>query len=136
MALPWERKRPFLQLSILVFGFNPFVLGQESQQFANLGDFKLASGEVIRDCRVGYRTFGTQNADQSNIVLMLTWFGGRTEQLGSSLGPGKRIDTSKYFVVAIDASRQWRFQFTLQPPAPGAYEVSPVHFYGHDQQPA
>ncbi len=73
------------------------------QQFASLGDFKLESGEVIRDCRIGYRTFGTLNADKSNVVLATTWFGGNTEQLGGSLGPGGNIDSSKYYVIAVDA---------------------------------
>lgn len=38
----------------------------QSQQFANLGDFKLDSGETLRDCRIGYRTFGQLNAEKSN----------------------------------------------------------------------
>ena len=35
-------------------------------QFATLGDFKLVSGEVIHDCRIGYRTFGHLNANRTN----------------------------------------------------------------------
>ena len=31
----------------------------QEQKFANLGDFKLQNGGVIRNCRIGYRTFGT-----------------------------------------------------------------------------
>jgi len=27
------------------------------QQFAELGNFKLENGGVIKDCRIGYRTF-------------------------------------------------------------------------------
>jgi homoserine O-acetyltransferase len=73
------------------------------QQFANLGDFKLVSGKIIRDCRIGYRTFGTLNADKSNAILMTTWFGGSSQQLAGSIGPGKLVDSSKYFVIAIDA---------------------------------
>ncbi len=56
------------------------------QQFASLGDFKLESGEVIRDCRIGYRTFGTLNANRSNVVLAATWFGGTTEKLSGNFG--------------------------------------------------
>jgi homoserine O-acetyltransferase/O-succinyltransferase len=44
----------------------------QEQQFASLGDFKLVSGEVIRDCKIGYRTFGKMNADKSNIVVFPT----------------------------------------------------------------
>jgi homoserine O-acetyltransferase len=75
----------------------------QEQQFAQLGDFKLESGEVIRDCRIGYRTFGKLNADKSNAILVPTWALGTTEYLMSNFGPGRLIDTTKYFVVAVDA---------------------------------
>lgn len=78
------------------------VFGQE-QQFANLGDFKLQNGGVIRNCRIGYRTFGTLNRDKSNVIVFLTWAGGTTEQLKSNFGPGRLIDTTSYYVIAIDA---------------------------------
>jgi homoserine O-acetyltransferase/O-succinyltransferase len=75
----------------------------QEQQFANLGDFKLQNGGVIRNCRIGYRTFGTLNSDKSNVVVFPTWAGGTTEQLKSSIGPGRLIDSTSYYVVAIDA---------------------------------
>lgn len=75
----------------------------QEQQFANLGDFKLTNGRVIRNCRIGYRTFGTLNADKSNVIVFPTWAGGTTEQLKSNFGPGRLIDTTSYYVVAIDA---------------------------------
>src|SRR5678816_4476351 len=86
----------FLHLFALV------ALAQQ-QQFANIGDLKLENGGVIRDCRIGYRTFGKLNGDKSNIIVFPTWAGGTTEQLQSSIGPGKLVDSTTYFVVAIDA---------------------------------
>ncbi len=41
-------------------------------QFAKLGDFELASGGKISNCLIGYRTFGTLNADRSNAILFPT----------------------------------------------------------------
>ncbi|MFB3827401.1 MAG: alpha/beta fold hydrolase [Bryobacteraceae bacterium] len=73
------------------------------QQFASLGDLKLESGEVLRDCRIGYRTFGKLNAARSNSVLFPTWFTGRSGQLAASIGPGKLVDSSRYYVIAVDA---------------------------------
>jgi len=70
---------------------------------ANLGDFRLESGANIHGCQVAYRTFGKLNQDRSNAVLFPTWFGGTTEDLVSLIGPGKLIDSSKYFVNAVDA---------------------------------
>jgi len=77
-------------------------LAQE-QKFAEIGDFKLEGGEVIKDCRIGYRTYGKLNADRSNAVLFTTWAGGTTEQAAGQFAPGGLIDTNKYFVVAVDA---------------------------------
>ncbi|MGE0883162.1 MAG: alpha/beta fold hydrolase [Blastocatellales bacterium] len=76
---------------------------QSEQKFAELGDFKLESGEVIRNCKLGYRTFGTLNADKSNAILFPTWFGGTSEQLASNFGKGKMVDDTRFFIIAVDA---------------------------------
>jgi homoserine O-acetyltransferase len=76
---------------------------QGAQQFAGLGDFKLQSGAVIQDFRLGYRTMGTLNANKDNVVLWPTWLGGKSEDLLKFLGPGNVVDTTKYFVVLVDA---------------------------------
>ncbi len=76
-------------------------------QFASLGDFKLESGETIRDCKIGYRTFGALNPDKSNAVLFPTWFSGKSENLAGNIGsgktPGRMVDTDRFFVIAVDA---------------------------------
>ncbi|HEY0564274.1 MAG TPA: alpha/beta fold hydrolase [Terriglobales bacterium] len=79
------------------------VAAAAQQQFAPLGDFKLDSGDVIRDCRIGYRTYGTLNAQRSNVVLVPTWAGGKTEQMEGSFVPGGFVDPQRYFIIAIDA---------------------------------
>ena len=97
-------KRLILVLCGLVFLqlFAIAALAQE-QQFASIGDLKLQNGGVIRNCRIGYRTFGKLNSNKSNVVVFPTWAGGTTEQLQSSIGPGRLVDSTTYFVVAIDA---------------------------------
>ena len=53
---------------------------------------------------VGYRTAGTaQCRDASNAVLVAPWFQGTSGQLAWQIGPGKLVDTSKYFVIMVDA---------------------------------
>jgi homoserine O-acetyltransferase len=94
--------RLFLCFSFLLVSFKGTAAASELR-FAQLGDFKVESGEVIRDCRVGYRTFGKLNDDKSNAILFTTWASGTTEQLQSNIGAGKLVDDSKYFVIAIDA---------------------------------
>jgi homoserine O-acetyltransferase len=75
----------------------------QEQQFADVGDFKLESGETLRNCRIGYRTLGALNADKSNVILIPTWAGGTSEQWLGDAGPGKLADSSKYYVVIVDA---------------------------------
>src|SRR5579863_6668248 len=75
----------------------------QEQKFADLGDFKLVSGETLRNCRIGYRTFGKMNSERSNIVVFPTWAGGTTEELKANVGVGKLIDDTDYYVVLIDA---------------------------------
>ena len=87
-------------LSLQLFAL---VAVAQEQQFANIGDLKLQNGGVIRNCRIGYRTFGKLAADKSNVIVFPTWASGTSEQLKSNIGPGKPIDSSTYFVVAIDA---------------------------------
>jgi homoserine O-acetyltransferase len=87
----------FLILSTLAFAEDP------QQQFGSLGDFKLESGEVIRDCHIGYRTFGQLNPQKSNIVIVPTWATGTTAQMAGQFGPGKLVDTTKYYAIALDA---------------------------------
>ena len=79
------------------------VAAAQQLQMASVGDLTLVSGEVIRDCRIGYRTFGHLNADKSNVVVFATWFRGTTKDLIDLFGPGKLVDTSKYYVIAVDA---------------------------------
>jgi homoserine O-acetyltransferase len=97
-----------LKLLCAAFCFGAIALASVAsfaaeQQFADLGDLKLENGGVIKNCRMGYRTFGTLNRDRSNVVVYLMWAGGKTEQLHLEPGDGgKLIDTAKFYVVAID----------------------------------
>jgi homoserine O-acetyltransferase len=77
------------------------------QQFTELGRCTLTSGQVIENCRVGYRTFGTLDADKDNAVLMPTWLYGRSGDLvgffGDGSSPQHLVDTGRFFGIAIDA---------------------------------
>jgi homoserine acetyltransferase len=65
------------RMSLLLLLLAPLcaALHAEYQQFARIGDLKLENGEVIRDCVVGYRTFGTENPQRSNVVVFPTYLG-------------------------------------------------------------
>jgi len=94
----------FLSFTFKLFIILTFSL-QAQQQFANLGDFKLESGEVIYDCKIGYRTFGKLNDEKSNLILYSTWFGGTSQMLSNLIGDGKDklLDSTNYFIICVDA---------------------------------
>jgi len=86
------------------FLFAAAALGADGDlQKAQIGDLKLQSGEVIRHCVIGYRTYGTLNADRSNGVLFPTWFSGRSENLKGFVAPGGLVNPSGLFVILVDA---------------------------------
>ena len=72
-------------------------------KYASLGNFHLENGQVIQNLRLAYRTFGTLNAQKSNAVVFPTWFTGTTKDLVQYVGPGKMVDSSKYYVILTDA---------------------------------
>ena len=72
-------------------------------QVACLGDLPLENGQAVQGCHVGYRTFGRLDAKRSNAVLLIPWFMGRSGELVRHVGPRRMVDSSRYFVVAVDA---------------------------------
>jgi len=67
------------------------------------GDFKLESGESIKDFCISYVTHGTLNPGKSNEVLMVTAIGGNHHRIDHLIGPGRGLDPAKYFIIATDA---------------------------------
>ena len=72
-------------------------------QFADLGELRLHSGSVIHDFHLGYRTLGKLNAEKSNAILWPSWLGGKSQDLLPSVGPDKWVDSTRYFVILVDA---------------------------------
>jgi len=72
-------------------------------QVACLGDLTLENGQAIRSCHLGFRTFGRLDATCSNAVLLIPWFLGRSGELSRHVGPRRMVDSSRYFVIAVDA---------------------------------
>lgn len=72
------------------------------QQVARLGDVRLESGEVLRDCRIPYRTFGRLDAQRSNAVLFIPWAMGTARDLEPHIGEGKLVDSTRDYVIATD----------------------------------
>lgn len=90
---------------ILVFIFLVTSTTKSQQKFYELGDFVLESGEMVYDCKIGYRTYGILNEEKTNAILYSTWFGGTSQMLGNLIGDGKDklLDSSNYFIICVDA---------------------------------
>ena len=71
-------------------------------QTCQLGELKLESGEVIKDFKMTYITFGTLNADKSNAILAIHGLQGNRNSQSSWAGPSRAFDTNKYFVIQPD----------------------------------
>ena len=80
-----------------------------------LPSFTTQSGRTLKQVRVGWESYGTLNADKSNAVLICHFFSGNSHAAGkydakdaqpgywdAIIGPGKAIDTDRYFVIASD----------------------------------
>lgn len=92
-----------LSLFAVLILFIPVSLLAQNQLYGQIGNFRLQSGKIIEHCRIGYRTYGSPNSSFSNVILFPTWFGGNTKDLAGLVGPGKMINSSKYFVITVDA---------------------------------
>lgn len=94
-------------LGVLLFSLSLPLPGAESGELQSVlfDQCRLESGEVLAPCKLSYRLFGELNADKSNAVLMPTWHNGTSADLEKYgyLGPGKMVDSDRYFVIAVDA---------------------------------
>lgn len=93
--------RSFFLLLTFIITLNVFP--QSIQQYMNIGNFEIVSGDTIYDCMVGFRTFGKPNTDTSNAVIYCSWFGGNSGGIATLIEKRNFIDTSKYFIIAFDA---------------------------------
>ena len=85
---------------------------QLKQDVATLRDFRFASGEALKELRVGYATLGTPRRDGAgrvnNAVMVLHGTGGSglqflSPQFAQQLyGPGQPLDIRKYYVILPD----------------------------------
>lgn len=83
------------------------------RRFARIGDLPLESGQSLPDVRIAYETWGELSAARDNAILVLHALTGDSHVVGPSgpahpsagwwpgvVGPGRAIDTDRWFVVA------------------------------------
>mgnify|MGYP001766066369 FL=1 len=103
--------------ALAVASFAPASAGDlvvEKKTFT-LPSYTTVAGETIKNVTVGWEAYGTLAADRSNAVLINHFFSGNSHAAGrykpddkvpgywdAIIGPGKAIDTDKYYVISSD----------------------------------
>jgi homoserine O-acetyltransferase/O-succinyltransferase len=97
------RRDYFISLAILIAAVVAPAARAQEQQIAQLGECPLESGRRLLDCRLGYRTFGRLARDKGNVIISPTAAYGVSAMSVNTVGPGKLLDSSKYFVIVMDS---------------------------------
>ena len=72
------------------------------RQFVKIGDLTLESGEVLPEITIAYQTWGELNAERDNAILVNHALTGWSDVPGwwpSIVGPGKPLDSSRFFII-------------------------------------
>ena len=91
-------------------------VGLVEKKVFSLPSYTTTGGKTIRDVKVGWESYGTLNAARDNVIVVPHFFTGNSHAAGrykaedaapgywdSIIGPGKPVDTDKYFVVSVDS---------------------------------
>jgi len=118
-VLEMRRARYFLAICILGTIFlaaSAWALDEivEKKVF-ELPEFTLVSGQKIAPVKVGYETYGKMAPSADNVILICHFYSGNSHAAGkyspddpapgywdAIIGPGKPLDTNKYFIVSSD----------------------------------
>jgi homoserine O-acetyltransferase/O-succinyltransferase len=87
------------------------LYGRVNTQYAEFDGIRLESGVFLGPLTVAYETYGTLSPERDNAVLILHALSGDAHAAGidangrlgwwdAMIGPGKGIDTDKYFVIS------------------------------------
>ncbi|WP_100641828.1 E22 family MetX-like putative esterase [Alteromonas facilis] len=87
-----------------------------SKQSFTTENFTFFNGKTIPEVTVGWESYGTLNDAKDNVILITHYFTGNSHAAGkyhnddpvagywdAIIGPGKAIDTNKYFVISVDS---------------------------------
>ena len=85
------------------------------KQKHTITNFKTFNGSTIPEVNIGWESYGRLNTNKDNAILITHYFTGTSHAAGkydpsdenvgywdSIIGPGKAIDTNKYFVISVD----------------------------------
>ena len=89
--------------------------GVVEKQTFTLPSYVTVGGETIKDVKIGWESYGSLNADKSNVILVTHYFAGTSHAAGkykaddpapgywdAIIGPGRPLDTDRYFILSSD----------------------------------
>ncbi len=113
MNIRW--KAALVAAVMLVAPASAQTLLTEKKTF-EIPSFTTQSGRTLKGVKVGWESYGTLNAEKSNAILIAHFFSANSHAAGkykesdaapgywdSIIGPGKVIDTNRYFVMSVDS---------------------------------
>ncbi len=87
----------------------------EKQRF-EIERFTTFNGQTIEEVQIGWESYGQLNEQKDNVILITHYFTGNSHAAGkyhpddpapgywdTIIGPGKAIDTNKFFVISVDS---------------------------------
>jgi homoserine O-acetyltransferase/O-succinyltransferase len=100
-------------------------------QMVQLGDVTLESGAVVKNLKISYNSHGSLNVAKDNAILVLHGFGDNHHGFDGMIGPGKALDTDRYFIIASDqfGSTQIGFDHSTSPTNSGMKMNFPLYNY-------
>ena len=102
-------------LALLLVASSALAQLLTEKKFFTLPQYTTVGGKPLKNVRVGYETYGKLNARGDNAIFIAHYFSGTSHAAGrykpddkvagywdAIVGPGKAIDTDRYFVVSAD----------------------------------
>ena len=92
----------------------------------SLGDVAIQSGQILPEATLAYKTYGSPNADRSNVVLLPTFYTGTHVRNEAFFGPGRAVDPEKHFIISINMFGNGLSSSPTNAPAPADRGNFPV----------
>jgi homoserine O-acetyltransferase len=113
-------RRALLGSVVVLLAAGPAAFAQSvgivEKKVFSMPSYTTFGGRTIRDVKVGWESYGTLNAARDNAIIVPHFFTGNSHAAGkykaedaaagywdSIIGPGKPLDTDKFFVVSVDS---------------------------------
>ncbi|WP_372399199.1 homoserine O-acetyltransferase [Azospirillum sp. HJ39] len=113
----WSGRLGGLVMAACLFGALPALAldGIVEKKIFEMPSYTTTGGGTIKNVRIGWESYGKLNEAKDNAILITHFFSGNSHAAGkykaedaapgywdSIIGPGKPLDTDKYFILSSD----------------------------------